>query len=208
LNGFDHDLATIERNLSDWYGLLNLGRRYTAVGNSDSHRLVIQWAGYPRTFVQISPDDPSSVSAENIRVALRGGRAFVTTGPFVELRAGGRGLGEVARVEQGRVPVELTVRVPPWVTVHHARLVLNGAVVRDVAVPAPAGAATPFTYRTELPVQRDAWLVAVVWGDTPLSSVLAGTPIRPFAFTNPIYLDADGDGDARIEPRPDAAPPP
>ncbi len=208
LNGFDHDLPTIERNLSDWYGLLNLGRRYTAVGNSDSHRLVIQWAGYPRTFVQISPDEPSSVSAEAIRVALRGGRAFVTTGPFLELRAGGRGLGEVARVEQGRVPVELTVRGPPWVTVHHARLVMNGSVVRDVPVPIPAGAAAPFTYRTELAVDRDAWLVAVVWGDTPLSAVLAGTQVRPFAFTNPIYLDADGDGDARIEARPERAPRP
>lgn len=198
LNGFDHDLSTIERNLSDWFGLLNLGRRYTAVGNSDSHRLVVQWAGYPRTFVQVTPDEPAAVSPEQIRIALRGGRAFVTTGPFLELRAGGHGLGEVARAEAGRVPVELTVQAPPWVAVHHVRLVMNGAVVRDVAVPVPAAGAGPFVYRTELAVERDAWLVAVVWGDKPLTVVLAGTQVRPFAFTNPIYLDADGDGDARI----------
>ena len=29
-------------------------------------------------------------------------------------------------------------------------------------------------------------------GDTPLTR--AGVPTKPFAFTNPIYVDADGDG--------------
>lgn len=200
LNGFEHELPTIERNLSDWYGLLNLGRRYTAVGNSDSHRLVTQWAGYPRTFVQVSPDQPGDVTEEQIREALRRGRAFVTTGPFLELRAGGRGLGEVARAAQARVAVELLVRAPPWVAPHHARLVINGQVVQDVVIPAaPAGAANAFAYRTDLPVERDGWLVAVVWGDAPLTQVLAGTKVRPFAFTNPIFLDGDGDGVTRFD---------
>ena len=57
-NGFERDLPTIEGNLQDWYGLLASGRRYTAVGNSDSHRLVTQWAGYPRTYVALIRTTP------------------------------------------------------------------------------------------------------------------------------------------------------
>ncbi|HMJ10111.1 MAG TPA: CehA/McbA family metallohydrolase, partial [Polyangiaceae bacterium] len=201
LNGFEHDLPTMERNVTDWYGLLNLGRRYTAVGNSDSHRLVTQWAGYPRTYVQVTPDTPATVTAEQVRDALRRGRALVTTGPFLELRAGGRGLGELVRVQQASVKVELKVQAPPWVELHHARLVLNGHVVRDVTIPPQALATDRFSYSTELAVDRDAWLVAVVWGDTPLTQVLAGTEVRPFAFTNPIHLDANGDGLTRLAGR-------
>ena len=43
----------------EWFELINAGRRYTAVGNSDSHRLVYQWAGYPRTYVRVEDDRPS-----------------------------------------------------------------------------------------------------------------------------------------------------
>src|SRR4029078_401403 len=39
-NGFEHEnRAAVEQNLSDWFSLLDLGRHYTAVGNSDSHEL-------------------------------------------------------------------------------------------------------------------------------------------------------------------------
>jgi hypothetical protein len=40
-----------------------------------------------------------------------------------------------------------------------------------------------------VPVTQDGWLVAVVTGDTPLDDVLPGTGARPFAFTNPIWVD-------------------
>jgi hypothetical protein len=195
-NGFEHDLPTIERNLADWYALLNSGRRYTAVGNSDSHRLVTQWAGYPRTYVAVDPDDPSRVSAEQVRDALRRGRALVTSGPFIDLRAGSVGMGETARAEQARVHVELAVSAAPWIDLHHVRLVLNGVVVRDVAIPvlAPGKAGRRFSYSTDLVVERDSWLVAVAWGDTSLELVLPGTGALPFAFTNPIYLDSEGTG--------------
>jgi hypothetical protein len=36
--------------------------------------------------------------------------------------------------------------------------------------------------------------VAIVRGDRPLTEVLPFTKLAPFAFTNPVFVDADGDG--------------
>ncbi len=54
VNGFDLAQAELlDRNLLEWFALLNAGKRYTAVGNSDSHRLGSEWVGYPRTYVRV-----------------------------------------------------------------------------------------------------------------------------------------------------------
>jgi hypothetical protein len=36
--------------------------------------------------------------------------------------------------------------------------------------------------------------VVAARGDKPLKALMPGTPAVPFAFTNPIFVDADGDG--------------
>ena len=48
-----------EEVLRDWFNLLNAGYTLTATGNSDSHKLVSEEAGYPRNFVFLGKDDPS-----------------------------------------------------------------------------------------------------------------------------------------------------
>jgi hypothetical protein len=50
----------------------------------------------------------------------------------------------------------------------------------------------------ELKVTDDAFVVVVVRGEQPLDPVVSraadAPPMVPFALTNPIYLDRDGDG--------------
>ena len=43
----------VEAVLQDWLRLLEKGHRYVATGDSDSHRIQYQWAGYPRTYVAL-----------------------------------------------------------------------------------------------------------------------------------------------------------
>jgi hypothetical protein len=182
-NGFDLESPdAIAKNLRDWYGLLDLGRVYTAVGNSDSHMLVVQWTGYPRTYVQVR----DGAAPAEIAQALRAGRALVTNGPFLELTVEGIGIGGLARTRQGKLAVETRVRAAPWVVVESIDLVVNGTVWQtlDAAEPAPV----------EIELERDGWLIAIARGSKDLSRVLPGSRARPFAFTNPVFVDVDENG--------------
>jgi hypothetical protein len=195
LNGFElAQPEVVEKNLREWFALLSSGRRYTAVGNSDSHRLSSEWVGYPRTYVQVENDDPRSVTASEIAASLRAGRAMVTTGPFLVAEVQGQGLGSVATAENGRVSLRVAVRAPAWVDVSVVQVWLDGKLVLSRRVTAPAAAPIRLSWQTEIAVEQDGWLVVVVRGDRPLDRVLPGVRTTPLAFTNPIWIDADGDG--------------
>ncbi|HEY2513975.1 MAG TPA: CehA/McbA family metallohydrolase, partial [Polyangiaceae bacterium] len=63
-NGYDLGSPDrVDAVLQDWFVLLNLGHRYAATGSSDSHRIQYQWAGYPRTMIDIGPsaEGPATV---------------------------------------------------------------------------------------------------------------------------------------------------
>jgi hypothetical protein len=202
VNGFElGDTGALERNLSRWFALLNLGRRYTAVGNSDSHRVSREWVGYPRTYVAVPDDRPAAVSPERVVDALRTGRAIVSGGPFIELHANGYGVGDTVAVDD-ILDVEVVVQAAEWIDVQRVDLVMNGEIVDVLPLGLPEGAIR-LRRHLELPVTEDGWLIALVTGDRPLDDVLPGTGARPFAFTNPIWIRVGRDADAQApQPRP------
>lgn len=194
-NGFDLSKPSVfDDGLVEWMRLLSAGRRYTAVGSSDSHRIVYQWAGYPRTYVKVDDTTPGRVDWDAVRASLLAGRVVVSSGPFVELVAGGGSAGDTVRAENGVLAFELEARAPPWMSVDHADLYLNGALALRVD-------RLGRRFSGHLPVKRDSFLVAVVRGGTSLDKVLPGTRVVPVAFTNPIFVDADGDGRVQLESR-------
>jgi hypothetical protein len=196
---------------ADWFLLMNLGRFHTGTGNSDSHALAIELAGFPVNLVRA----PGAIAEdgeldEQIFIdAVRAGDVIVSTGPVVTLR--------VSADEQTGVPgemlgpaktvtAEVEVRAAPWVPVHEVRLVVNGEVVRQEPLiePLPADGETSravLAWRVEL--DRDSWILAEAgWPlDDPAAGAFAlGTYSRvapgyvPLAFTNPVRVDVDGDG--------------
>lgn len=195
INGFELGQPDVmEQNFLEWMALLVAGRRYTAVGNSDSHWLSREFVGYPRTYLHVSEDQPDRLDAAQLVSALKSGRAFVTNGPFVDAKAAGAGPGELATTEDGSLTVEVAVRAPAWVDVSRAEVWVNG--VRSAVTQAPAnGTAEPrLAWQTSLQLERDSWIVVVVHGERNLDAVLPGVGAKPFAFTNPIWVDVDGDG--------------
>lgn len=189
-------VADAQSVLSDWYHLLNRGYRYTATGNSDSHQIVSQEAGYPRNFVLLGTDSPSSISEEDLVRAVREHRIVVSNGPFVEFSAAGKPVGSM--VSGGGGPLELEVRVqsPAWVDVSEVEVIANGKNLERFLVGA-VPTAEKFRRKIAVRPSRDTWYVVVVRGNRPLSPVLppAGErEILPLAFTNPIWVDADGNG--------------
>jgi hypothetical protein len=182
--------------------LLDLGLRYTATGNSDSHLLVYQWAGYPRNWVRTG--GPGVPTPETMAEAVRAGRVQVSSGPFISLKVGGGDPGDMVASEGGRVQVEVEVLAASWIDTDTVEIWANGEMVAEGAL--AAGGKGPGRGRlgVRLPVPRDTWIVAVVRGDEPLAEVLPWTKLVPFAFTNPVFVDADGDGRFTAPNAPDA----
>jgi hypothetical protein len=193
-NGVDNNqVAATLKNVAEWFDLLNLGYRYTATGGSDAHVLVYQWAGFPRNYVRI--DGEGVPSAEAMAAAVRAGRVQVTSGPFVKLVVGGGEPGDLVEASGGKIQVDVEVQAASWVGVDTVELWVNGELAAEGALGAgKAGGAVRGRLSLRLPVERDVWVAAIVRGDKPLTEVLPYTKLTPFAFTNPVFVDADGDG--------------
>jgi hypothetical protein len=179
--------------LREYFALLNVGRRYTATGNSDSHRLIINWVGYPRTYVRVADDRPGSVGGGDVAQALARGQVVVANGIFPVILANGTA-GPGDTVTGSRVTMDIEARAPRWVDVSSAELWVNGALIESAPRRAFTSGARRLLWRTELDLEEDAWIVLVVRGERPMSSVFVGRRVLPFAFTNPLFVDANEDG--------------
>jgi hypothetical protein len=192
-NGFDlEDPAVFERNLHEWFELLNVGHRYTAVGNSDTHRVVLQWAGWPRTYVRVPDQDVTKVVPLEVARALIAGHATVSCGIFVLPQANGSA-GPGDSVQGPRVSLAISLRAPEWIDVSHVEIYANGAKVEERHRDAPLHKSV-WNLEVDLQFKADTWLVVVARGDKFMNDALPGKWIKPFGFSNPIYVDADSDG--------------
>jgi hypothetical protein len=193
VNGYDLEAPKlIEQNLREWFGLLNFGRHYAATGNSDSHRLIINWAGYPRTYVRVPDERLGKIEPSDVARSVIEGRAQVSNGIFLALAANGTA-GPGDTVSGHRVTLEIEARAPSWVDVRSLEVWMNGALVASAKLSRRPKSRAAW-YQTELEAKQDAWIVVVARGQEPMSAVFLGRRVLPFAFTNPIYVDADEDG--------------
>lgn len=185
--------------MADWFHLLNRGYTMTATGNSDSHQAVAQEAGYPRNFVRLGVDDPAAVRIDSLVAAVRRHAIVVSNGPMIRFAASdGTPMGGSTRLPSGGAPLTLDVRVDaaPWVDVSSVTLVANGVAVDSAAV-APSQDERRALLHFAIAPAVDTWYVVVVRGTHGLDPVVPvenGRVVTPFAFTNPIWVDADGDG--------------
>ena len=196
LNGYmDGDRASLEPTLQDWFGLLASGHLVAATGNSDTHYLDHSMGGYPRNYVRLPDDSPLAARPADVARSVKGLHAFFTTGPFVRLTVGEATYGDLAAAPGGKVHGEIAVQAAPWVSVSTVLLYVDGAPAQRFSVP-EGTAAERFRAGFDLSIERDAFLVARVEGDRPMAPIVGSARFRvlPFALTNPMLLDADGDG--------------
>lgn len=201
INGYD--LATPEKSeqvMRDWLALLDLGRRPVATGSSDSHRIQYTWAGYPRTYVAAKEDpiDPLAIVG-----SLAHGRAFVTSGPIVDLDVDGAHPGEEVTATASTVTVHVRVRAAPWIDVTSVEILEHGKIVRTLPVssrpmamgpePGTIDEARARTVRFESTEHVEVghgstWVIAVVRGTRTLEDALPFMPAVPIALTNPVWV--------------------
>lgn len=177
-------ISKVEECLRDWYALLNAGYRYTATGNSDSHRVSFHEPGVPRNLVALPGDDPAKLDPRAFVDAVRGGHVVVSSGPFVTLRAGDKGVGDT--LAPGEVEIAVTVDGPAWVDVDEVSIVKRGEAIRTWKVEKKQGK-RPWQFKTKQALKKDDWVIAIARGKKPMT-YLYRAGATPFAFTNPIFV--------------------
>jgi hypothetical protein len=178
----------------DWFALLNHGERIMAVGSSDSHT-VSDPVGQGRTYLMSSTDTPSAIRVTEVTKNLVEGRSSVSLGIFSECWVNDKArMGDVLATRGKKVSVRLRVAAPSWIEPQRALLFLNGRQVAEKPIPHEKGKACNALLDFELtPLANDAHLVTLCIG-TPPGPYWPTMKPYSFAATNPVWLDADGDG--------------
>ncbi|MEZ4223153.1 MAG: CehA/McbA family metallohydrolase [Polyangiaceae bacterium] len=190
-NGDDaRDLKKVRVVLEDWMHLLSAGRRYTATGSSDSHKLAFLDPGLPRTYIHYGDagDDEQDAKASPAAViaALKAGRAYVTSGPLLDVSVDGKGPGETV-VTGGRAQVKVKVQAPKWVDVRSVEVLVNGRSAAYHIV--PRGKSVLRLDKTfAFPVKEKGYVIVVAQGERGLPNA-SREATQPFAFSNPIWLE-------------------
>lgn len=178
-------LLRYRRTRADWFSIMLQGERIIGTANSDSHRFG-ETVGLPRNYVRVEDDALEAFDGELFMLSLRAGSLFGSTGPFVRARLDEAGLGELHTGASGTLRVR--VEAAPWVPVDEWRAYVNGELVHRAPIAAGDEAALPLVF------PHDAFVTIEVEGEASGLYAAALPGFVPFAFTNPIFVDADGNG--------------
>ena len=170
-----------------WYAVLNNGLRVTAVGGEDSisnlHRSKL--VGSVRTYVHTGD---KGLDMDAWFEGLRKGRAFVSTGPLVELTVDGELPGGEIHLPAAGGEVEVETRVQSITPLSSVSLIFSGRVVENIPLSADRKTAQ---FSKRMSVAQSGWFHVRAEGSPaerfPLDAGYAQ------AFTNPVWVTVGGD---------------
>ena len=170
---------------ADWHALLSQGERISGTANSDSHE-TSQQVALPRNMVHTASDKLADFDITAFVKALRKGDFYGTTGPFFELELSGAKMGDTHTGPSGILKGRIFSA--DWVDVDTLEVQLNGRPLASLDIAADGRFSVPVTSAS------DAYVTIEVRG-APGDIYKAVYPgYFPYAYSNPIYIDADADG--------------
>lgn len=129
------EITGLDTILRDYFNFLSLGLIVTPTANSDTHTLVQEPAGMPRTYVRVSDDSAAALeSGAAVLDALEtlSGAAprdlVLTNGPHIQVRAAGQpdsALGQVLDGSGGSVTLDITIVSPAWAVIDTLEVFAN-----------------------------------------------------------------------------------
>lgn len=193
--------------LEDLLALVRTSHPVTAIADTDTHGIVGQEAGLPRTYVRVAKDDAldawdASRTDELVRAVRETRDVVLTNGPFMRVSANGVGIGAIAPARGGLVEVKVHVSSAPFAAAERAELRLagSGKVVTPASVvvtpkKGSSGALEADVAFTVRAAADDAFVV-IVSGTRPMRPMFGGEDreITPWAMSGVIWIDANGDG--------------
>jgi len=197
----------------DWCSLFDQGIGKTGTAVSDSHRLILENAGFARSFVASSTDDPASIDEDELTDSVIGMKVVGTTGPFIRFSveddaATQVGLGDTAVATGSKVKLKIRVEAAPWIPVEEVRIYRNCELVETQAIQSSKVLGKVLRFNRTIPlsdVDDDSYFhveagIRLDVNGNPVSPGLLDTVqtlepgVEPFGFTNPIFVDRQGDG--------------
>ncbi len=182
----------VDQNLKDWFGLLNQGIAIAGVANTDAHRYPSQLPGYPRNYVLSDTDKPWEVDPSRVVNALKKRASTASLGPFIRFSANdGQVVGSTFSSQGEPVTLHVNDQAAPWIPVDRVQIIANGEVLHTFPVDESS---ERIRLRKAIRVQsdHDTWYLVLVTSERPWKAPF--TDFRSLAFTNPIWVDNDGNG--------------
>ena len=183
----------VDQKLKDWYSLLNRGVLMTGVANTDAHRYPKELPGYPRNYVLSDTDKPWEIDPYDVVNALKNRASTASFGPYVRFTANGAPVGSMIGDRDGAVSLNVEVQSAPWIPVDRVEIVSNGEVVETFSVEAgDPNQALRFAQEITVKPARDAWYLVIATSERRWEKPFSH--FSSFSFTNPIFVDLDGNG--------------
>jgi hypothetical protein len=194
----------------DWFALLNRGHRIAAIASSDTHDVNRFILGQGRTYVAAKGADPAKLDLDEVWRSYQEGRLLVSLGLLAQVKVNGKfGVGDLATEIGESIEVEATVFGPAWAQADRVELYANGILIREQKIEDDhrAGEKARVTWKIAKPA-HDVHLVVIATGPgvtepfweipRPYQPTSKAFVSRVIGSTNPVWVDADGDG--RFEP--------
>ncbi|MCC6159181.1 MAG: PHP domain-containing protein [Deltaproteobacteria bacterium] len=195
----DGDLRLDHSNrgmIDDYFTLLALGKRVTALGTSDTHSTSSTELGKCRTYVASTTDAPEFVDPDEFITNLKNGRTVATCGPFVETWVNGRTMGSDVYDGDGEIELRIKAQAPQWMSLDRLEIYGNGVLIGEIGRDAtdhflgcrtqgldiaPVNRAVRFDDKLTCEVERDTFInvIAVGYeGMTPMSNPVDGPTVE------------------------------
>lgn len=186
-----------------WFSLLRQGIQVVAAANSDSHGVGNnELAANVRNMVFTGAEDLADYRESTFLQGIRDGNLYGTNGPLLDVSLNGIAMGGLAtplavkntgnsvsqKNELHNATFSLQVNAAQWLKVESYKLYVNGEVVAEAGLTVGKKIDIPLMFN------EDAFVTIEVTGPiTELSREVIGN-VPPLAFSNPIFFDANADG--------------
>jgi hypothetical protein len=186
----------VNNPIFNWLQMLNQGLRRPGVANTDAHECD-HGSGRVRNYVR------STLEEQAVVEAAKRGRIVMSTGPFLEVTyAVGDTTAQIGdEIRGGRGILSVRVECANWLEVDRVQLLVNGRpsaahnYTREKHPRMFGDGPVKFDQRLPLELSADAHLIVVAIGEKHRTSPVMGRGgTYPVAISNPVWVDADGDG--------------
>ena len=178
----------------NYMSFINHGYNKTAVGASDAHNWELP--GTPRIFLVSDTDDPTKLLKDKFIESLKGGKVVISTGAFANVLVNNTAtVGDIITDTDKEIDVKLKIQALPEIDVTHFVVFVNCDSKALISTNNP-DEVVKYDDTFKISLEGDSSIVIAGFGTKRLPEGFsqfnpAGVPRF---FTNPIYIDVDGNG--------------
>ncbi len=192
INKDDSLTNILTENIPSWFNLLNRGYHIAGIGGADEHNYRGNY-GSPRNMVASATDNPGELDPTTVFESVKNFRSLIMGGPNIRLTVDGLGMGDVVLAGE-TVQVHIVVEAPAWMGLNFCKVFANGEVIGEF-VPGSQENNVRVDQTFDWTPTSDAWIAAYAGSDLPEHELTpVGGDKQPMSITNPIFIDADGNG--------------